>query len=167
MLTARGRQEKLTEKRCGGNSCASGSKIVFIGIAGGTARGASRRNCPLKESALDADNFALDERRRVAGNQGEKVCSQNNGFRSRTSDKPEFTDTGGKSAADCRSSHRRRRYLFAVVVRLVAFLAVWQDKLMRQIIGWADSSRMTDELVIVALKKALLGDLVKRSDDSH
>ena len=34
------------------------------------------------------------------------------------------------------------------------YLAIWQDKLTRRIVGWAVAARMTDELVILALEKA-------------
>jgi putative transposase len=47
------------------------------------------------------------------------------------------------------------------------YLAIWQDKFTRRIVGWAVAARMTDELVIVALKKALLGGLVKAGAIIH
>lgn len=41
------------------------------------------------------------------------------------------------------------------------YLAVWQDKLTRRIIGWSVSEEMTAELVISALEKAIRKGLVK------
>ena len=41
------------------------------------------------------------------------------------------------------------------------YLAVWQDKVTRRIVGWSLSNRMTAEIVICALKKALLKGLIK------
>jgi putative transposase len=41
------------------------------------------------------------------------------------------------------------------------YLAIWQDKFTRRIVGWAVSARMTAELVIRALQKALLGGRVE------
>ena len=41
------------------------------------------------------------------------------------------------------------------------YLAVWQDKLTRRIIGWSVADNMTAELVISALQKANLKGLVK------
>jgi transposase InsO family protein len=41
------------------------------------------------------------------------------------------------------------------------YLAVWQDRLTRRIIGWSLSNEMTQELVISALKKALRKGLIQ------
>jgi transposase InsO family protein len=41
------------------------------------------------------------------------------------------------------------------------YLAVWQDKVTRRIVGWSLSPEMTAEIVISALKKALLKGLIK------
>ncbi len=43
-----------------------------------------------------------------------------------------------------------------------AYLAVWQDKRTRRIIGWSLAMEMTAELVISALQKAILKGLVTR-----
>jgi transposase InsO family protein len=42
-----------------------------------------------------------------------------------------------------------------------AYLAVWQDKITRRIIGWSLSLEMTAELVISALRKTIQKGLVK------
>ena len=47
------------------------------------------------------------------------------------------------------------------------YLACWQDKFTRRIVGWKISDRMTDELVIDALDKALARGLVKRDAIIH
>ncbi len=47
------------------------------------------------------------------------------------------------------------------------YLAVWQDKLTRSIIGWSLSEHMTAELVISALKKAILKGAVKAGAIIH
>lgn len=47
------------------------------------------------------------------------------------------------------------------------YLAVWQDKVTRRIVGWSLSNEMTQELVISALKKALLKGLIKRGALIH
>jgi transposase InsO family protein len=47
------------------------------------------------------------------------------------------------------------------------YLAVWQDKWTRRIIGWSLSREMTQELVVSALKKAIGKGLVKRGAIVH
>jgi transposase InsO family protein len=47
------------------------------------------------------------------------------------------------------------------------YLAVWQDKLTRRIVGWSLSIEMTQELVISALQKAIGKELVKRDAIIH
>ncbi len=47
------------------------------------------------------------------------------------------------------------------------YLAVWQDKVSRRIIGWSLAETMTAELVISALKKAILKGLVKAGAIIH
>ena len=47
------------------------------------------------------------------------------------------------------------------------YLAVWQDKVTRRIVGWSLSSEMTAEIVISALKKALPKGLIKRGAIVH
>lgn len=41
------------------------------------------------------------------------------------------------------------------------YLAIWQDKVTRRIIGWSLASEMTQELVISALQKAISKGLIK------
>lgn len=48
-----------------------------------------------------------------------------------------------------------------------SYLAVWQDKITRRIIGWSLSDSMTAELVISALEKAILKGLVKAGAIIH
>ena len=47
------------------------------------------------------------------------------------------------------------------------YLAVWQDKVTRRIIGWSLSLEMTSELVISALEKAIRNGLVKAGAIIH
>lgn len=47
------------------------------------------------------------------------------------------------------------------------YLAVWQDKVTRRIIGWSLSDSMTAELVISALQKAIRKGLVKAGAIIH
>ncbi len=47
------------------------------------------------------------------------------------------------------------------------YLAVWQDKVTRRIIGWSMSKTMTAELVISALKKAIMKGKVKAGAIIH
>lgn len=47
------------------------------------------------------------------------------------------------------------------------YLAVWQDKLTRRIVGWTLAVEMTQELVISALQKAIGKGLVKRGAIIH
>lgn len=47
------------------------------------------------------------------------------------------------------------------------YLAIWQDKVTRRIIGWSLSAEMTQELVISALKKAISKGLVKAGAIIH
>ncbi len=47
------------------------------------------------------------------------------------------------------------------------YLAVWQDKVTRRIIGWSLSMEMTQELVISALQKAIRRGLVKAGAIIH
>lgn len=47
------------------------------------------------------------------------------------------------------------------------YLAVWQDKITRRIIGWRLAETMTAELVISALKKAILKGLVQAGAIIH
>lgn len=47
------------------------------------------------------------------------------------------------------------------------YLASWQDKVSRRIVGWAISERMTDDLVIAALEKALIRGLVAKTAIIH
>ena len=47
------------------------------------------------------------------------------------------------------------------------YLASWQDKVTRRIVGWKMSDRMTDDLVIGALEKALVRGLVKKNAVIH
>jgi len=47
------------------------------------------------------------------------------------------------------------------------YLAVWQDKVTRRIVGWSLSNEMTAETVISALKKALQKGLIKRGALIH
>lgn len=47
------------------------------------------------------------------------------------------------------------------------YLAIWQDKLTRRIIGWQLSDSMTAELVIKALQKAIWKGLIKPSAIIH
>ncbi len=47
------------------------------------------------------------------------------------------------------------------------YLAVWQDKVTRRIIGWSLSAEMTQDLVISALKKAINKGLVKAGAIIH
>lgn len=48
-----------------------------------------------------------------------------------------------------------------------AYLAIWQDKVTRRIIGWSLAQEMTQELVISALQKAIRKGLVKRDAIIH
>jgi transposase InsO family protein len=41
------------------------------------------------------------------------------------------------------------------------YLAVWQDKVTRRIVGWSLAATMTDEIVISALQKAIRKDLIQ------
>ncbi len=47
------------------------------------------------------------------------------------------------------------------------YLAVWQDKVTRRILGWSLSLEMTSELVISALRKAIEKGLVKAGAIVH
>jgi putative transposase len=47
------------------------------------------------------------------------------------------------------------------------YLAVWQDKVTRRIVGWSLSNQITAEIVISALKKALLKGLIKQGALIH
>lgn len=47
------------------------------------------------------------------------------------------------------------------------YLAMWQDKVTRRIIGWSIAETMTAELVISALEKAIMKDLVKAGAIIH
>ena len=47
------------------------------------------------------------------------------------------------------------------------YLASWQDKFTKRIVGWAVEERMTDELVIKAFKKAVAADGVKAETIVH
>jgi len=47
------------------------------------------------------------------------------------------------------------------------YLAVWQDKVTRRIVGWSLSREMTAEIVISALQKALRKGLIKRGALVH
>lgn len=47
------------------------------------------------------------------------------------------------------------------------YLAIWQDKVTRRIVGWSLAEEMTAELVISALQKALHKGLVKRGAIIH
>ena len=47
------------------------------------------------------------------------------------------------------------------------YLAMWQDKVTRRIIGWSVAAEMTAELVISALEKAIKQDLVKAGAIIH
>lgn len=47
------------------------------------------------------------------------------------------------------------------------YLAIWQDKMTRRIIGWELMERMTAELVVRALRKALRQGLIKRGAIIH
>lgn len=47
------------------------------------------------------------------------------------------------------------------------YLAIWQDKITRRIIGWSLSMEMTAELVISALKKAIDKRLIKAGAIIH
>ena len=47
------------------------------------------------------------------------------------------------------------------------YLAMWQDKVTRRIIGWSLSLEMTAELVILALQKAVRKDLIKAGAIVH
>jgi transposase InsO family protein len=48
-----------------------------------------------------------------------------------------------------------------------SYLASWQDKFTKRIVGWAVSNRMTDELVTSALEKAIQNRSVKRGTIIH
>ena len=48
-----------------------------------------------------------------------------------------------------------------------SYMASWQDKLMRQIVGWAVSDRMTDELVTSTLAKVISSHAVTRGTIVH
>ncbi len=47
------------------------------------------------------------------------------------------------------------------------YLAVWQDKVSRRIVGWQLSETMTADLVIGALQKAIKNGLIKRDAIIH
>jgi len=47
------------------------------------------------------------------------------------------------------------------------YLAVWQDKVTRRIIGWSLAATMTAELVVSALTKAIRSDLVRAGATIH
>jgi putative transposase len=47
------------------------------------------------------------------------------------------------------------------------YLAMWQDKFTRRIIGWKMANSMTEELVIEAFKKALSGGYVEKNAIIH
>jgi putative transposase len=47
------------------------------------------------------------------------------------------------------------------------YLAIWQDRLTRRIIGWSLSNEMTQELVICALKKAIQKGLIQAEAIIH
>jgi transposase InsO family protein len=47
------------------------------------------------------------------------------------------------------------------------YLAIWQDKFTRRIVGWAVGARITDDLVIVAFEKAVRSGQVKRGAIVH
>ena len=48
-----------------------------------------------------------------------------------------------------------------------SYLATWQDKFTKRILGWAVAERMTDELVIKAFAKAVAGGNIQRSTIVH
>jgi transposase InsO family protein len=48
-----------------------------------------------------------------------------------------------------------------------SYLASWQDKFTKRIVGWAVDDSMTEELVIKALKKALVGGAIKAGTIIH
>jgi transposase InsO family protein len=48
-----------------------------------------------------------------------------------------------------------------------AYLAIWQDKVTRRIIGWSLSLEMTAELIISALQKAICKEMVKAGAIIH
>jgi putative transposase len=47
------------------------------------------------------------------------------------------------------------------------YLAIWQDKFTRRIVGWKMAKSMTEELVIEALKKALRGGYIEKNAIIH
>jgi putative transposase len=47
------------------------------------------------------------------------------------------------------------------------YLAIWQDKFTRRIVGWKMANSMTEELVIEALKKALLKGYIEKNAIIH
>jgi transposase InsO family protein len=47
------------------------------------------------------------------------------------------------------------------------YLAIWQDKFTRRIVGWKMANSMTEELVIEALKKALRGGYIEKNAIIH
>ena len=93
--------------------------------------------------------------------------------------KPKTTDSEGTSAApNLLAQISIREYAAAKIIigdityiglrgGKFCYLAVWQDKVTRRIIGWSLSREMTQELVISALTKAIGKGLVKAGAIIH
>ena len=93
--------------------------------------------------------------------------------------KPKTTDSKGTLASPNLLAELKSRYCAAgkIVVGEITYLpfkngkwcylAVWQDKVTRKIIGWSLSETMTADLVISALKKAVWKGLVQAGAIIH
>lgn len=93
--------------------------------------------------------------------------------------KPKTTDSKGTNAApnllaQINSQECATRKIIIgdiTYIRLrggkLCYLAVWQDKVTRRIIGWSLGTQMTAELVISALKKAIQKGLIRAGAIVH
>ena len=154
---------------CVANSCASAFGLVFIGIGG--ACGTRRSKAEL--AAEDGSRIGRQQISRVMKEEGLRAI-QPKRFVPRTTD-----SNHGQAASPnllampenqpCQSG----RVIVGDSTYLPlwsdgwCYLAIWQEKFTRRIVGWAVGARMTDELVIIALKKALLSGAVKAGAIIH
>ena len=154
---------------CVANSCASAFGLVFIGIGG--ACGTRRSKAEL--AAEDGSRIGRQQISRVMKEEGLRAI-QPKRFVPRTTD-----SNHGQAASPnllampenqpCQSG----RVIVGDSTYLPlwsdgwCYLTIWQEKFTRRIVGWAVGARMTDELVIIALKKALLSGAVKAGAIIH
>lgn len=131
--------------------------------------GSRRIKASLEKSGIKIGRYAV---RKLMGEEGLKAI-QPKSFQPKTTDSRGTKASPNRLANSKSEEYAAERIIIGDITYLpmksgkFCYLAVWQDKITRRIIGWSVAETMTAELVISALEKAILKGLVKAGAIIH